>query len=344
MPRRTPYTRVKRINEVRANHVKGMGDVVFKGFQCLNSECEEFIFVRKDSIEDIFEINCPLCGFMLRSGDETQFFSYELLDIRNDPPNIIEDGNFTILHDDYIAEAKEYKYCIICNTLKPLEFFDRHSARQSGRQGECRLCKVVYNSIKNQTRITDQHREAAQKRRMYLDLSGGAKIDSESVYAKYEYKCFNCEKDLSSVETQNERPLDHTLPAAFLWTLTTANATLLCRDCNSGKSGKWPSIYYSDNDLKRLSVFTGIPYDLLKSEPHFNPEAIAKLKNPDVVDALLNKYAPYIDELIKLRNRILLYEGIDFFVHSRVISKDWIDRANATLGDSTNKEQDTDAK
>ena len=27
-----------------------MGDVVFKGFQCLNSECLEFIFVRKGEI------------------------------------------------------------------------------------------------------------------------------------------------------------------------------------------------------------------------------------------------------------------------------------------------------
>jgi hypothetical protein len=156
MPRRAPYTRVNRINEVRADHVKGMGDVVFKGFQCLNSECEEFIFVRKDSIGEIFEITCPSCGFVLRSGDETQFFSYEMLDIRSNPPTIVEDGNFTILHDDYIAEAKEYKYCLICNTLKPLDLFDRHSARQSGRQGECRLCKAVYNSIKNQTRISTE--------------------------------------------------------------------------------------------------------------------------------------------------------------------------------------------
>ena len=238
MPRRTPYTRVEKSNEDRAEHVKGMGDVVFKGFQCLNSECEEFIFVRKDSISEIFEITCPSCGFLFRSGDETQFYSYELLDIRNDPPSVIEDGNFTILHDDYIAEAKEYKYCIICNTIKPLDLFDRHSARQSGRQGECRLCKAVYNSIKNQSRITDQHREAAQKRRMYLDLSGGTKIDSEVIYQKFGYKCFKCGKDLRAVESQNEHPLDHTLPAVFLWPLTTANATLLCRDCNGEKSGK----------------------------------------------------------------------------------------------------------
>jgi hypothetical protein len=35
MPRRKPYTKVVKRNQLRANHVRGMGDVVFKGFQCL---------------------------------------------------------------------------------------------------------------------------------------------------------------------------------------------------------------------------------------------------------------------------------------------------------------------
>ena len=97
-------------------------------------------------------------------GNETQFYEYRLVDQRDN--SITEEGTFTILHDYYIKEAQEYKYCIICNTIKSLHLFDRHSSRKSGRQGECRLCKAVYNSIKNKTRLTDQHREAAQKRRI----------------------------------------------------------------------------------------------------------------------------------------------------------------------------------
>jgi len=42
MPRRKPYTKVVKRNQLRADHIRGMGDVVFKGFQCLNSECREF--------------------------------------------------------------------------------------------------------------------------------------------------------------------------------------------------------------------------------------------------------------------------------------------------------------
>ena len=263
MARRKPYTKVVRINQIRVEHVQGMGDVVFKGIQCLNSQCRKFIFIRKDEIGNDFEFTCPICETVIRSGEETLFFDYELHELLDGRPNfIIEEGRFTILHDDYIEEAQEYKYCILCNTIKPLDLFDNHHRRKSGRQGECKLCKKVYNAIKNQTRLTDQHREAAQKRRMYLDLSESKKINSEAVYKRFRYRCFKCQKDLRNAEA-GERPLDHTLPAVFLWPLTTENATLLCREHNGEKSGRWPSEYYLDNELKDLAILTGVRYKTL---------------------------------------------------------------------------------
>ena len=341
MPRRSPYTRVVKTNQIRAEHVSGMGDVIFKGFQCLNSECLEFIFVRKDEIGDDFEIICPSCEIVMLSGDETRFYEYKLEDKRDN--SIIEKGTFAILHDDYIEEAQEYKYCIICNTIKPLNFFDRHSARKSKRQGECKLCKRVYNSIKNKTRLTDQHREAAQKRRMYLDLSGSAKIESEEIYKRFNYCCFKCKKDLRNVEVK-ERPLDHTLPAVFLWPLTTENATLLCRVHNGEKSGKWPSEYYSDGELKKLTVLTGVQYEILSGLPHYNPEAIERLKTPKQVDNLLKKYAAYMQEIIKLRNRILEYENFDFFKHSTTISSAWVRQADQEYQRVIHQEADVNTK
>ena len=326
MARRKPYTKVVKINQIRANHVKGMGDVVFKGFQCLNSECQEFIFIRKDEIGDDFELTCPICETAIRSGEETQFYEYELLDLRKN--SIIEKGRFTILHDDYIERAQEYKYCIICNTIKPLDMFDRHSARKSGHQGECGLCKKGYNAIKNQTRLTDQHREAAQKRRMYLDLSGNRKINSEEVYKRFDYSCFKCQRDLRKVADAKERPLDHTLPVVFLWPLTTENATLLCREHNGQKSDKWPSDYYSDNELRNLAILTGVQYETLAGLAHYNPKAVERLKIPEQVDQLLTKYAAYMSEIIKLRNRILEYENFDFFEYSTTISRAWVRQAN----------------
>jgi len=211
--------------------------------------------------------------------------------------------------------AATNKYCIICNSLKPLDAFDRHSSRQSGRQGECRLCKTVYNGIKNQSRITDQHREAAQKRRLYVDITSSGKIDSGTVRARFDNKCFKCKCDLSDPKDGH---LDHTLPVSLLWPLTTNNATLLCSRHNSEKAGKWPSeYYYTDKELRELSVRTGISYQLLKGQPQINPDAIKALKKKQFVDSLLAKYAPYIDEIIKVRNRILRMTKFDFFSISR---------------------------
>ncbi|MCL2597857.1 MAG: hypothetical protein FWD66_09455 [Paludibacter sp.] len=329
MARRTPYTKVLKDNQIREEHIKGMGDVLFKGFQCLNSKCENFLFVRKNEICDEFEFECPMCNFFFKSGEETKFYDYKLQHTVED--RIIEKGEFTILHDDYIREAQEYKYCIVCNTIKPSHLFDRHSARISGRQGECRLCKGIYNSIKNQSRISDQHREAAQKRRMYLDLSGQHKIDSKVIHERFGHKCFKCGKDLSNVPSATERPLDHTLPVYYLFPLDTDNATLLCRDHNGEKSGKWPSQYYNSEELKKLAIITGIDYDTLQGEPFYNPQAIENLKNSDVVDALLTKYSAYMDEIIKLRNRLLREIKFDFFEYSKIISPIHIQRANELI-------------
>ncbi len=153
MTRRKPYTKVFKENQIREDHVKGMGDVLFKSFQCINPKCKEFLFVRKDELSDIFDIECPKCGYRIKSGEETRFYNYKLKHLTEN--RIIEEGEFSILHDDYVLESQEYKYCIICN------------------------------SIKNQTRITDQHREAAQKRRLYLDFSGGEKKANEIYIETY---------------------------------------------------------------------------------------------------------------------------------------------------------------
>lgn len=324
MPRRSPYTKVKKTNRIQVDHVKGMGDVVFRGFDCLNADCQEFMFVRETELGEPFEVECSGCGTVMRSGEDFKYYDYDL-EVRGET---IESGSFTILVDDYVNEAAEYKYCIICSTLKPLEAFGRHRARMSGRQGECRLCKTVYNSIKNQTRTTDQHREASQRRRLYLDLSESPRIESEVIYERFGYKCFNCDKDLGQVESESERPLDHTLPASLLWPLTTDNATLLCRDCNGEKSGKWPGEFYDDPQLRRLAGMTGIPVSVLSGEPHFNPEALERLQDPDFVNAIVEKYASRFDDLISLRNRVLAKTSLDFFRTTDRISPTWTRKAD----------------
>ncbi len=326
MPRRAAYTKVEKTDRIRADHVVGMGDVAFRGFNCLNAACTQWIVVRDDEIGDAFDISCPLCGFLHRSGDEVTFYNFILRDLEED--RIIEEGEFAILVDDYLDEAGRFKYCVICNTLKPLDAFDNHASRKTKRQSECRLCKQVYNSIKNQTRTADQHREAAQKRRLYIELGGGQRLDSAAVIQRFGGRCFKCGTDLTAMDKTGERHLDHTLPAVFLWPLTTENATLLCRTHNSEKAGNWPSEVYTDHELRRLAAMTGIEYATLTGEPHFNPEAIDRLGEPEEVDALLTRYAPYMDEILRVRNRLLDVTGLDIFAVSTIVSETWVKRAD----------------
>ena len=327
MVRRSPYSKIQKENQIRADHVKGKGDVTYIGFQCLNPECTNFIAVEKDLLSPDFEIVCPECGYVHQAGGETVFYDYEVV-VQGE---VVDSGTFSIYHDDYIEEADEYKYCIVCNTLKPIHMFDNHRSRKSGHQGECRLCKKAYNEIKNGTRTTDQHREAAQKRRLVVDVSGQTRVNSKEVYARYSYCCFNCGKDLSAVQSPTERPLDHTLPVYYLWPLDTATATLLCHDCNGGKSGKWPSEFYDDYHLRKLAIMTGIDYHLLAGNPVYNPKALEMLSDGSYVDSLLEKYAAYMGEIIKLRNRIYRDTGFDFFSVSDNISQAYIDEANQQL-------------
>lgn len=323
MPRRAAYTKVEKVGQIRPDHVKGMGDVVFRGFQCPNGSCTAWIFLRRDELIEIVDFECPRCRTHYRTGDTVPLYQYRLLETATD--EVVERGNFELLIDDYVDEAGDYKYCIICYAMKPLHLFDRHGARASGRQGECTQCKGTYNSIKNQTRIADQHREAAQKRRLYVDLSKETRVDSRAVRKRFNNRCFNCEIELGP----NEGHLDHTLPVVYLWPMTTEDATLLCAPCNERKSGGWPGLFYADQKLRRLAQVTGHEYRLLKGPPTINPAALARLADPNFVDALFVRYANYPDELIRLRNRVLAATGQDFFAVARGISPRWAREADA---------------
>lgn len=331
MARRATYTKVDKKNFVRPGHVTGMGDKLWRGFQCLNPDCKNEIIVRDEVITDDFSIVCDVCGFNHQSGEVIKLFDYDLIDKRDD--STIESGPFEILHDDYIKESARLKYCIVCSSLKPVELFDIHNARAgTGRQGECNLCKQVYNSIKNQTRTVDQHREASQKRRLYTQFEED-KINLQTIYERFDGRCFKCgldlSQDLKQVGIAKSGNLDHTLPVFYLWPLTDQNATLLCKKHNGEKAEKWPSHFYSDAELRRLSALTGIEYKILAGDPSFNGEALGRLNDGKFVEKLFEKFARYPEELLRLRNRVLSATGFDFLTSSNKLSADWTAKAEA---------------
>ena len=310
MPRRKPYTRVTKVGQVRPAHVRGMGDVVFKVFQCVSGTCQEFVVVREDNVGSYFEIICPRCGFAHQTGGKTKLFDYALV---HESEGTIEEGEFTVLHDSYIREAGRFKYCLYCYALRPLEHFDRHNSRKSGRQGECSSCKAIYNGIKNQSRTTDQHREASAKRRLYGLLAGdGDRIDSKAVFDKFEGTCFKCNRRLQYPAAKgNAFNLDHTLPVRLLWPLETRNATLLCATCNNEKHGLWPSEVYSKAELRRLARLTSYEYGLLAGEPRINESAIGKIVSDP--DRFIEDWIRYPNEIMKLRRLIQDYAQLDIF-------------------------------
>ncbi|MGI0015169.1 MAG: HNH endonuclease [Nitrososphaera sp.] len=133
---------------------------------------------------------------------------------------------------------------------------------------------------------------------------------SLAVFSKFKSSCFNCGKPLTyKVRGVKDYDLDHTLPAKYLWPLTTDNATLLCSECNNAKHDKWPSEFYRPQQLKALARLAGFPFKLLSGPPLLNEATVqAILAN---VDTFIERWIAYPDEIKKVRQLILEMKGVD---------------------------------
>jgi hypothetical protein len=261
---------------------------------------------------DGFEFTCSVCGHVLRDEGQEELFDYTLIQVETGEE--VAQGKFAPAHRDYIELAERVKYCLNCYALLPLNAFDRHSSRATGRQGECRMCKRLYNDLKNWTRLPEQHREAADYRRMFSELSGETRLHEPIVklLERFDQKCFNCGRELRAAPGgEDGYYLDHTLPVSYLWPLN-LGPTVLCRTCNGNKGDQWPGVFYdSEEKLRRLAALTGIPYATLASEPKFNPEQLERLKRE--ADDVITRWVRYPDRLRALRTRILERTGEDVF-------------------------------
>ncbi|HXG65065.1 MAG TPA: hypothetical protein VNO70_08145 [Blastocatellia bacterium] len=251
---------------------------LWRVFQCISKTCNFILQVSEREVDIHSEnIRCPVCE--------------------------------TINPTEHVKRAEQWKYCRICENLQPLDYFHQHKRMSSGRQSECKFCKnLKINPILNPLRTTDQHREASEKRRLYGILASEQKIDVMKVWKTFKGTCFKCGKVLKV--KNGDAALDHTLPIKFLWPQS-LGPTLLCTTCNGRKAEKWPNKFYSKKELQRLAVLTGILYEMLNSDPYFNPQAIAYLKGH--MDEFLEKWIRYPDEIKRLRRSILQIEGIDIY-------------------------------
>ncbi|HCG6900533.1 TPA: hypothetical protein NJ315_004095 [Vibrio parahaemolyticus] len=331
MARRESYTKVEKYNRITGLGNR-KGDKQYKAINCPRPSCDNFVYFPAETIKDGFVIECTRCGYSIEDGKHTHIYDYDLINTKEH--ELIESGDFLISHRDLVERARLYKYCVICQALKPNEDFDNHGSRRTGRQGECNHCKQVYNSIKNQTRIPEQHREASRNREFFKVLADedSTKLNKKSLLERYDNECIGCGTKFFDNKNNQlvEIHWDHLLPSKYLWPLVDWNTTPLCKNCNLEKSAKWPDQFYkTDSQLRKIAAISGVSFDKLKSpEPIYYQAAVNKLKNPDEIFNLLNAFGHrYQQEIKRMDKRILSDLGFSFLriaVDAGKISSAWL--------------------
>ena len=166
-----------------------------------------------------------------------------------------------------------WKQCNACGRILPNADFSRHKGwGPLEKQMECRACKAAINAKLNPKRTTEQLRESAMKRRIadLLVQTANEKLDVKELFNRFDSKCFKTGEELD-IKASATWQIDHTLPSKYFYPLTVVNATLLSSDANQNKSDKWPSEYYTNQELVNLAKITGADLTLLSSEaPIYN--------------------------------------------------------------------------
>lgn len=166
-----------------------------------------------------------------------------------------------------IVEEKKsfWKQCNTCGRILPNSHFSRHAGwGPLEKQMECRACKGAINALLNPLRTPEQHHESSLRRRLADLLFEGEdqNIDIDDLFDRFGSKCFKTKRVLSKHERSTWH-IDHILPSRWLYPLTKDNAALLSSEANESKNDRWPSQYYTNNELIELSRITGANLDLL---------------------------------------------------------------------------------
>ena len=125
----------------------------------------------------------------------------------------------------------------------------------------------------NPKRTKQQLHESAVRRRI-ADLflkEENETIDLQNLFDRFDHRCFKT-KALLDISDRNSWALDHILPSKYLYPLTRQNAALLSRSANENKRDKWPSQFYTNNELIELAKISGADLELISSKhPIRNP-------------------------------------------------------------------------
>ncbi|KKR15344.1 MAG: hypothetical protein UT43_C0002G0001 [Parcubacteria group bacterium GW2011_GWC1_39_29] len=167
-----------------------------------------------------------------------------------------------------------WKQCNTCGRILPVRAFSGHTGwGPLEKQMECRSCKAVINTNLNPKRTKEQLHESAAKRRTaeLLLLGENERLNLEELFKRFDSKCFKTGKVLN-INDRHFWAIDHILPSRWLYPLSYSNAALLSKEANDNKRDKWPSEFYTNEELKKLAGITGSDLGLIsRKEPIINP-------------------------------------------------------------------------
>ncbi len=242
------------------------------GFICLN--CNELNYVHiGDKLLDPKETyetavwKCEKCSYVHSKESDLPFENWSE-DFKNS--DSIQAKRFWLGFFRIATEHREsyWKQCNACGRILPFYAFSKHSGwGPLERQMECRSCKGSINAVLNPLRTPEQHHEASVRRRIADLLLEGENepINIEDLFTRFGSKCFKTGKSLK-IEERKTWDVDHILPSKYLYPLKKENAALLSSEANGAKRDRWPSKFYTNNELIELAKITGADLSLLASK------------------------------------------------------------------------------
>lgn len=271
MARRTTKNRtgIDRIAEVNSNDI-------WVSYTCINCKILNYINIGQELIDgknlaETAEWICPRCGYVHAiTSDLPENWKHWNEELRS--ADSLSCYRFWTNFFHIAVENKDayWKQCKTCGRILPASHFSGHSGWSAlEKQLECRCCKASINAVGNPKRTSEQHREAAAKRRLgdlLAKLADGVdeKLDIDELFERFEGKCFKTGKTLLKEDTSSWH-IDHILPSKYFYPLTKENACLLSAEANENKKARWTSDYYTPQELVRLSELTGANLELLSS-------------------------------------------------------------------------------
>lgn len=288
-------------------------------FICVNCHALNYVHIGDHLLtpEDAYDTQsweCTECGFV-HSKDSDLPDSWS-----NWKPELLEKEELTVQRfwQAFFRSSTEnpeayWKRCNVCGRILPNSAFSKHSGwGPLEKQMECRACKGAINAVLNCKRTPDQLRESSIRRRIadMFVADYNEKIDTQALFDRFGGKCFKTGKPLDINKTGSWH-IDHILPSKYLYPLTTKNAALLSREANSNKRDRWPSDFYTPQELVELARITGADLSLLSSPTPIINTQIDVNKGVDRYLTVRNSNTELPKRILELQKVLLQYNLVD---------------------------------